>query len=102
MVVTYGTKKERRGTENRTKAWTYIYMPKIQILQKYPCAHTIYSETLILPSHISQFPIRNLRNRVVHYFKCSCTKKGPYCQARPYSTGSSLHVQLYLTTGRMC
>ena len=42
QVVTYRTKKERRGTENRTKAWAYIYMPKIQILQKYPRAHTIY------------------------------------------------------------
>ena len=31
-VFTYRTKKERRGTENMTKAWAYIYMPKIQIL----------------------------------------------------------------------
>ena len=42
QVVTYRTKKERRGTENRTKGWAYIYMPKKQILQKYPCARTIY------------------------------------------------------------
>ena len=40
--VTYRTKKERRGTENRTMVWAYIYMPKIQILQKYPSADTIY------------------------------------------------------------
>ena len=43
QVVTYRTKKDRRGTENRIKGWAYIDMPKMQILQKYPRVHTIYT-----------------------------------------------------------
>ena len=40
QVVMYRIKKKRRGIENRTKGWAY--MPKVQILQKYPRAYTIY------------------------------------------------------------
>ena len=52
----------------------------------------ILSITLWLPTYMWQSLIR-----------CNtCTKEGPYCQARPYSPRSSLHAQLYLTTGCTC
>ena len=92
--------KERNRKQDKGVG-IYLYAQNPNIAKIPTRAHHISINPNLASTH---FPVSNpkLRNRVVRYFRRSCTKEGPYCQARPYSPGSSLHAQLYLTTGRAC
>ena len=58
MVVTYRTEKERRGTENRTKAWVgiYLYAQNPNIAKIPTCTHHISINPNLASTH---FPVSN-------------------------------------------